>query len=196
MDIKYYYAGANFHYEKKYGQNYTATATYYAGKAVGDIGSMIIGGMQLTIGTGIALGGMAINATGVGSLIGVPAILIGTAIASHGITVGTTAALNVGENAKNTITYAKTTKEAGSSNKLKGKVFDPKGKVVQEGVDPNTLNPGKNLNTLDPIRQKNAVKYAGDKPIIVDRKGNVLDGHHRLKDAIENSRAVDIQIGY
>jgi len=77
-----------------------------------------------------------------------------------------------------------------------GKSFDPKGKVVQEGVDPNTLKPGKKLDTLDPNRQKNAVKYAGDKPIIVDRNGNVLDGHHRLNDAIKNGSAVDVQIGY
>ncbi|WP_041714958.1 hypothetical protein [Acetivibrio clariflavus] len=77
-----------------------------------------------------------------------------------------------------------------------GKPFDPKGKVVQVGVDPKTLKPTKNLDTLDPIRQKNAVKHAGDKPIIVDRKGNVLDGHHRLNDAIQNGRAVDVQIGY
>ncbi len=77
-----------------------------------------------------------------------------------------------------------------------GKEFDPKGKTVQEGIDPNTLKPVKDLDTLDPIRQKNAIKYAGDKPIIVDRNGNVLDGHHRLKDAIQNGRAVDVQIGY
>ncbi|RXE57502.1 ParB N-terminal domain-containing protein [Acetivibrio mesophilus] len=67
---------------------------------------------------------------------------------------------------------------------------------MQEGVDPTTLKPTKNLRTLDPIRQKNAVKYAGDKPIIVDKNGKVLDGHHRLKDAIEKGRDVDVQIGY
>lgn len=67
---------------------------------------------------------------------------------------------------------------------------------MQEGVDPNTLKPTKKLDTLDPIRQKNAVKHAGDKPIIVDRNGNVLDGHHRLNDAIQNGRDVDVQIGY
>ncbi len=49
---------------------------------------------------------------------------------------------------------------------------------------------------LDPTRQKNAVKYGGGKPIIVDKNGNVLDGHHRLNDAIQNGRAVDVQIGY
>ncbi len=83
-----------------------------------------------------------------------------------------------------------------AGSKSVGKAFDPKGATVQEGVNPNTLKPGKNLDTLDPKRQKDAVKYAGDKPIIVDRNGNVLDGHHRLNDAIKNGRAVDIQIGY
>ncbi|MHB8064410.1 MAG: RHS repeat-associated core domain-containing protein, partial [Ruminiclostridium sp.] len=83
-----------------------------------------------------------------------------------------------------------------AGSKCAGKSFDPKGATVQEGVNPNTLKPGKNLDNLDPQRQKNAVKYAGDKPIIVDRNGNVLDGHHRLNDAIKNGRAVDVQIGY
>ncbi len=86
--------------------------------------------------------------------------------------------------------------DKGKTSKPIGKPFDPKGKVVQEGVDPNTLKPGKKLDTLDSNRQKNAVKYGGDKPIIVDRNGNVLDGHHRLNDAIQNGRAVDVQIGY
>jgi len=74
--------------------------------------------------------------------------------------------------------------------------FDPKGGAVQLGVDPNTLIPGKKLETLDPMRQSAAMRYAGDRPIIVDRTGRVLDGHHRLWDAIQNNRLVDIQIGY
>ena len=40
------------------------------------------------------------------------------------------------------------------------------------------------------------MKYGGDKPIIVDRNGKVLDGHHRLNDAIQNNRPVDVSIGY
>ncbi len=43
---------------------------------------------------------------------------------------------------------------------------------------------------------RSAVKYAGDKPIIVDKAGNVLDGHHRLRFAIENNKPVNISEGY
>lgn len=43
---------------------------------------------------------------------------------------------------------------------------------------------------------KNAVKYGGDKPIIVNKSGKVLDGHHRLKYAIKHNKAVDVSIGY
>ena len=77
-----------------------------------------------------------------------------------------------------------------------GPAFDPKGNRVQQGVDPRSLTPTKDLSTLDNRRLEDAIKYGGDKPIIVDNKGNVLDGHHRLKYAIEHNRAVDVSIGY
>ena len=77
-----------------------------------------------------------------------------------------------------------------------GQPFNPSGGTVQVGVDPNTLIPTKNLTTLDPIRQANAVQHAGSGTIIVDRSGVILDGHHRVLDAIQHGRMVDIQIGY
>jgi hypothetical protein len=58
------------------------------------------------------------------------------------------------------------------------------------------MKPSKDLSTLDTARMKNAIKYAENKPIIVDEKGYVLDGHHRLKFAIENNKPVDVSIGY
>ena len=85
-----------------------------------------------------------------------------------------------------------------SNNKAKviGPDFIPYGKSVQEGINPNSLIPTKDLNTLDTQRMNNAIKYGGNKPIIVDELGNVLDGHHRLKYAIKNNKAVDVSIGY
>ncbi|MCL2421504.1 MAG: hypothetical protein FWD03_06565 [Defluviitaleaceae bacterium] len=77
-----------------------------------------------------------------------------------------------------------------------GNPFDPNGSRVQIGVDPRTLTPGKDLSTLDPRRQQSAVRHGGDHTIIVDRTGKVLDGNHRLNDALQNNRPVDIQIGY
>jgi len=113
--------------------------------------------------------------------------IVGSAMASR-LSTGLKGKINTPQNGGQTATKG--------ASKTIGKPFDPNGKVVQEGVDPNTLKPGKKLDTLDPKRQKDAVKYGGDKPIIVDRNGNVLDGHHRLNDAIQNGRAVDVQIGY
>lgn len=81
-------------------------------------------------------------------------------------------------------------------SKSVGKAFDPNGKTVQQGVDPNTLIPGKDLSTLDDKRLKDAIKYGSDKSIIVDRNGKVLDGNHRLKYALDNNKSVDITIGY
>ena len=74
--------------------------------------------------------------------------------------------------------------------------FVPNGNSVQEGVNPNSLIPSKDLDSLDSQRMNNAVKYAGDKPIVVNKNGVVLDGHHRLKYAIMNNKAVDVTIGY
>lgn len=90
---------------------------------------------------------------------------------------------------------------AGSPKPNPGRSFNPFGNRVQMGVDPNTLVPAKDMKNLTKIpggtqRVANAVKHGGDKPIIVDRKGNILDGHHRVYDAIRNGRTVDIQIGY
>ena len=77
-----------------------------------------------------------------------------------------------------------------------GPPYDPNGPRRQEGVDPNTLKPVKDLNTLDPQRIQNAVKYAGDESIQVYRDGTIYQGHHRVADAIKNRRAVDVFIEY
>lgn len=65
---------------------------------------------------------------------------------------------------------------------------------VQIGVDPNTLTPTKDLSTLDPRRIHNAVKYAGDRALEVTQNGEVLQGHHRLANAIRIGKAVDVEI--
>ena len=77
-----------------------------------------------------------------------------------------------------------------------GPSFDPNGPQVQIGVDPNSLKPKKILYSLNATRIKNAVENAWGNPIIVDKAGNVLDGHHRLLHAIKNKIPVDVQINY
>lgn len=81
-----------------------------------------------------------------------------------------------------------------SKVKVLGKKFKENGAKVQIGVDPNSLKPVKDLRTLDPKRMKSAIKYGGDHVIVVNRSGEVLDGHHRLKYAIEHEKAVDVEI--
>jgi len=66
-----------------------------------------------------------------------------------------------------------------TSNNSIGTPFNPNARGVQIGVDPRTLTPAKDLSTLSPNRLQNAIQYAGDRAIIVDRAGRVLDGHHR-----------------
>ena len=58
------------------------------------------------------------------------------------------------------ISFQKTTEPIGPD-------FIPNGKTVQEGVNPNSLIPAKDLNMLDDKRMQDAVEHAGDKSIIV-----------------------------
>lgn len=75
-----------------------------------------------------------------------------------------------------------------------GKPFDPKGPSVQEGVDPHTLTPTKDLSTLDPQRLKQVQQYGMNQSITVYRDGTIEDGHHRLRIALENNAAVDVNV--
>ena len=85
---------------------------------------------------------------------------------------------------------------AGAAKEPIGPDFKPNGPAVQEGINPNSLIPKKDLSTLDPARMADAIKHAGNRPIVVDKSGAVLDGHHRLAYAIKNNQAVDVSIGY
>jgi hypothetical protein len=125
---------------------------------------------------GFVTGGIASSGT---------AVVDGTKAAGRAIGTGARAAWNWGKDLIK-----------GKPEEPIGKPFNPNGPAVQEGVDPRTLTPQKDLGTLSRQRMNDAVTHAKDKPIKVDRNGVVQDGHHRLKDAIENNRAVDVQIGY
>lgn len=65
---------------------------------------------------------------------------------------------------------------------------------IQIGVDPRTLTPKKNLSTLDSQRIESAVDHARNSLLEVTADGVISDGHHRLKDAINNRRPVDVII--
>jgi hypothetical protein len=62
---------------------------------------------------------------------------------------------------------------------------------IQEGVNPKTLTPAKDLEKLNPSRLRDAAQYARDKAIEVTSNGTIRDGHHRVKNAIDAGRAVD-----
>ena len=65
------------------------------GQAVGDAASAIWGGIETIFGGGVELGGMALDATGVGALVGVPANIAGGVVMSHGVVMGTAALKNL-----------------------------------------------------------------------------------------------------
>jgi hypothetical protein len=57
---------------------------FEAGRTTADVVNVIQGFGQMTIGGGTAAGGVGVSATGVGSVVGVPAAAGGAAIATHG----------------------------------------------------------------------------------------------------------------
>lgn len=75
-----------------------------------------------------------------------------------------------------------------------GKPFDSNGPKYQEGVDPYTLAPSKDLSTLNRQRLSNAYKYGRDIPLSVYKSGIIEDGHHRLQNARQMKFAVDVFI--
>ena len=82
--------------------------------------------------------------------------------------------------------------ERSNSPSNPGVAFKPNVPGIQTGVDPNTLIPQKVLSGLDPVRMKNAVRYGGDHLVRVGRTGNILDGHHRVANAINEGKTIDI----
>ena len=78
--------------------------------------------------------------------------------------------------------------------KSAGKPFDPAGPKYQIGVDPKTLTPSKDLYNLDSYRLKSAEIYGRDQALSVYRNGVIEDGNHRLANALNNNRSVDVII--
>lgn len=116
-------------------------------------------------------------------------------IAAGGLGAGATYVANNLQQASTQITNAVTTtvqKVISKTYSTPGKPFEPGKTGFQYGVNPNTLTPQKDLATLDPKRMADAIKFAGDQSIRVGRTGIILDGHHRVADAIMNGRAIDV----
>ncbi|MBU1077780.1 MAG: HD domain-containing protein, partial [Spirochaetes bacterium] len=85
--------------------------------------------------------------------------------------------------------------------KIIGNKFDPNGPSYQVGVDPRTIKPGdKSLKTVQKIgRQRinkinDAMNNPGGKvdPVVLSQDGTIRDGHHRVVEALENGRSIDI----
>lgn len=74
--------------------------SYLAGKLVGDTGVTVLGYLETVGGAALFGGGVAADATGVGTIVGVPANVAGAAAMAHGSTVATQGAANFGRDAK------------------------------------------------------------------------------------------------
>ncbi|WP_353324618.1 RHS repeat-associated core domain-containing protein, partial [Chitiniphilus shinanonensis] len=79
-------------------------------------------------------------------------------------------------------------------NEGSGVPFDPTGRRVQEGVNPKSLKPQKDLSKLDKGRLRRVEENARDQSIEVTRDGVIQQGHHRVRNAIDNGRSVDVKV--
>ena len=163
----------------------------WAGIGIGAAAGALIG-TGVGMAAGAALAG-SITAT-TGAVMAGGSALIST-VASGGIGAGLTYIANNLQQAGNAISNAvattvrKITVKAPSNI---GKSFEVGKTGLQTGVDPNTLIPKKDLSTLNLHRMADAIKYAGDQAVRVGKTGIILDGHHRVADAIMNGRAIDV----
>jgi RHS repeat-associated protein len=75
------------------GRQDSGNSDYSSGQGFGDAAAIVVGGIETIIGGGGEVGGLALNATGVGAFVGVPAQVVSTAAIVQGTTaVGTGAA--------------------------------------------------------------------------------------------------------
>ena len=168
-----------------------------SGKSIwkGALKGAAIGGL-IGLGAGAAAGALLAGSVvaNTGAVIAGGAGLIST-ISSGGLGAGVIYVANNLQQAGNEISSTVSTatqKIVSKTPTNPGKPFEIGKTGFQYGVNPNTLTPQKDLATLNPQRMADAVKYAGDKSIIVGQNGMIQDGHHRVANAIMNGRAIDI----
>ncbi len=75
-----------------------------------------------------------------------------------------------------------------------GNSFNPRGPRIQTGVNPKTLKPRKDLSSLDKGRLKRVEEFGRDQAIDVERSGVVRQGHHRIRNAIDRGRSIDVNV--
>ena len=163
----------------------------WAGIGIGAAAGALIG-----TGAGMAAGAaLAGSITATTAQVAFGASTLATTVATGGIGAGVTYIANNLQQAGNEISnaIATTTQKIVSKTPANpGKPFEAGKTGIQQGVNPNTLIPQKDLSTLNPQRMANAVRFGGDQAVRVGRTGIIQDGHHRVADAIMNGRAIDI----
>ena len=168
----------------------------WAGVGIGAAAGGLIG-----LGAGAAAGTLlAGSVTASSSAVFTGGSMLANTVATGGIGAGTTyiadnvnkAANQISSNVVSTVNNISSKINRAPANP--GKPFNELGSAIQYGVDPNTLIPTKNLNSLDPHRMADAVKYAGDQMVYVGRTGIIHDGHHRVAHAIQTGRAIDVYV--
>jgi RHS repeat-associated protein len=75
--------------------NESGAADFNMGQDMGDVASMAVGAMMVEGGTGAAVGGVTVSATGVGAVVGAPTALGGIAMAAEGTILAGTGAANL-----------------------------------------------------------------------------------------------------
>ncbi len=143
-------------------------------------GATLAGSITATTSSVMAGGSAVITTTSTGG-VSAGVACVSSNIQKAGNQVAASVA-NITQKTTNTVTYSQ------------GKAFVP-GKIgLQTGVNPNTLISTKNLATLDSRRMFSAIRYGGDKAVIVGRTGVIYDGHHRVAYAIKTGKAIDVYV--
>jgi RHS repeat-associated protein len=73
----------------------SGNSDYIAGQRLGDYAALFTGGVETFFGTGGTVGSLALDATGVGALAGIPAGAVSAGVTAHGLTVEGVASMHI-----------------------------------------------------------------------------------------------------
>ncbi|MCL2086494.1 MAG: hypothetical protein FWH05_02725 [Oscillospiraceae bacterium] len=129
--------------------------------------------------------------------------IFGVALGKFAVASKAKAVKTVGKTNQNVKkTTSKPVKPAKPAKPVKpiGREVDLKGKDVQLGVDPRSevFKPRKDLSRLNKQNLATIEKLVQERKlhdaVTISRDGTILEGHHRLANAIKNGRAIDVII--
>ena len=132
------------------------------GRHLGNVAAVVQGVTEVTVGASVDVGGVGLCLTGIGCLAGAPALVVGAAVAAHGVTVAVAGAAMEGQMLSDLMLQAKghpVGREGSSSTQFK-KLTGHEIKLLEKnGYDVHELKGGKGASRYDLYKDKDGNIY-------------------------------------